>query len=623
MNALLVGNPNVGKSALFSHMTGISVKTSNLAGTTVSFTQGKWQLPLSSCEGSCINCIYLKKCNNQDDKLSHKTIVDLIDAPGTYSLNPEAKSEQIAVDMIEKADIIINVIDATNLERNLSLTMDLAVYKKPMIIALNMWDETKHLGIKIDIYKLEKLLGVPVIPTNGRSGQGVSEIGKNIFRAKALKDIDYKEKWQIIGELSGNVQEFSHRHHTMRDYLQELSIHPIWGFPISLIVLAGLFSIVIFCGGYLNSLMKKLFTLLWIPLMDKLYAAINTDWLRTILIGDLIDGQIALETSMGVLTTGIFIPIGLVMPYLLFFYIALGFLEDWGYLPRMAIIFDSFFHRMGLHGYSVIPLMFSTGCNIPGVLCLRNLESRRERFITAAIACTTIPCMAQSAVIFAAVASFGSIYLILVITTLVTVAILLGAFLNMIVKGETPTLIVEIPPYRVPSFKMQAKKLLMSLKGFFAEAVPLMLLGIFLIQVLNLTGVLEGLFFVMKPLVTGLWGLPEETAAAMLVGIIRKDAAVALLAPLTLNSMQTVTAVITLVLYFPCVATYTVLAREMGIKDLLKITLIMIIAAVVGGIFMNLLGMVFVPWAIILIEIALCVLAIIIKKRNKQVIEEI
>lgn len=127
----------------------------------------------------------------------------------------------------------------------------------------------------------------------------------------------------------------------------------------------------------------------------------------------------------------------------------------------------------------------------------------------------------------------------------------------------------------------------------------------------------------MKPLVTGLWGLPEETAAAMLVGIIRKDAAVALLAPLTLNSMQTVTAVITLVLYFPCVATYTVLAREMGIKDLLKITLIMIIAAVVGGIFMNLLGMVFVPWAIILIEIALCVLAIIIKKRNKQVIEEI
>jgi ferrous iron transport protein B len=296
----------------------------------------------------------------------------------------------------------------------------------------------------------------------------------------------------------------------------------------------------------------------------------------------------------------------------LLFYLILGFLEDWGYLPRMAVLFDRFFHRIGLHGYSVIPIMLATGCNIPGVLALRNLETRRERFITAAIMCTAIPCMAQSAIIFRETGKFGSVYLWLTLISLLTVAVVLGVILNAYSKGSTPSLLAEMPSYRIPSVKMQFKKLWNRLRGFFKEAVPLMMLGILLVQILFLTGVLDILFKIAAPVVTGLWGLPKETVSAMLVGIIRKDAAVALLVPLKLTGPQTITAIVTLVLYFPCVATYTVLARELGLKDLLKVTGIMLASTLIMGILLNLAGAAMPPIAIIGIELLVMAAAVII-----------
>lgn len=620
---MLIGNPNVGKSALFSHMTGITVKTSNYAGTTVSYTQGSWQLPQDACVNGCASCTQITNCKPNKKKAlkSNSTIVDLIDVPGTYSLNPLAVSEEIAVKMIDEGDIIINVIDATNLERNLSLTLDLFRYQKPMIIALNMWDETAHLGINIDINKLEKELGVPIVTTNGRSGNGVIGLGRRLKEAKIPKQIKKDDKWNFIGKIVDSVQHLTHRHHTIKDRLQEISIHPIFGMPLAILVLGGMFFFVIVCGGWLNQLLNYLFTIAWVPLMEKLYYSLDSIWLRTILVGSLIDGEIVLETSMGILVSGIFIPIGLVMPYLLLFYLCLGFLEDWGYLPRMAVLFDSFFHKLGLHGYSVIPIMLSTGCNIPGLLALRNLGSRREKYITAVIACTTIPCMAQSALVFSAVMAVGGRYLALVVVSLITTAIILGVVLNTFTKGTTPTLIVEMPPYRLPGLKIQMKKILSRLRGFFIEAVPLMMLGILIIQVLYLAHVIDYLFAIMEPLVVGLWGLPKETASAMLVGLIRKDAAIALLAPLNLEPMQLVTAVVALVLYFPCVATYSVLAKEMGTRDLIKITFIMLGTAIVGGTTLNLLGMFLAPTAIVIMEIVVCVAVLTLYKvKTKRIL---
>lgn len=615
MRVLLMGNPNVGKSALFYHLTGVAVKTSNYAGTTVTFTEGKWRLPPENCGHDCAQC---PGCAKAAKNAADRKEVDLIDVPGTYTLDSEIKSEKIAADMLATGDVIINVVDATNLERNLVLTMQLCELKKPMIMLLNMWDETQHMGIGVDYAELESILGIPVVPTNGRTGMGCLDAGRRLKEAAVPRCPGEGDIYSRIGKIVSRVQNLSHRHHTVRERLQDISMHPVWGLPIALAVLAGMFELVIQVGGFLSAQMARLFEIAWLPLMNRLYEVLGPEWLKFILIGRLYDGQIGLETSMGVLTTGIFVPIGLVMPYLLFFYLALGFLEDWGYLPRMAVLFDRFFHKIGLHGYSVIPIMLSTGCNIPGVLALRNLESRRERFITAAITCTTIPCMAQSAVIFSEAGKHGAVYIWLIVSTLLSFAILLGILLDRITKGQTPSLISEMPPYRIPGPVMQFKKLMTRLKGFFTEAVPLMMLGILLVQVLDLSGVLKHLFGLMKPVVSGLWGLPKEAASAMLVGVIRKDAAVALLEPLNLTAMQSATAIVALVLYFPCIATYTVLAREVGTRDLLAITAIMAATALLGGLFINLMGSILPPALIIGAEAAVVLTALAFSGKMKK-----
>lgn len=326
---------------------------------------------------------------------------------------------------------------------------------------------------------------------------------------------------------------------------------------------------------------------------------------------------------MGVLTTGVFVALGIVLPYILVFYFVFGFLEDLGYLPRVAIILDRLLHKIGLHGYSVIPMFLACGCNVPGVLAIRNLETRRERFITAIITCTTIPCMAQTSLIVRAVGVRGGIYVALTFMTLLTVWVILGTLLNITVKGDTPTLLLEVPPYRVPNMKIQLKKLWMRIKCFLREAIPYVLGGVLLINLLYISGVIAWIGKLFSPLVKGIFGLPEETVAALIIGMTRKDAAIALLEPLRLSNMQMVTAVVVLTLYFPCVATFTVLFKELGSKDTVMAIAIMIIVTLTTGGALNFLGYIYAPILIILVEIALIIIFSIIipfafKRLRKQ-----
>lgn len=604
MNVLLVGNPNVGKSALFNQMTGLAVRTSNYAGTTVTFTEGKWRIPVT-CGGDCAACGGCFRAG-KDVPRGETEVVTLIDVPGTYSLQPNADSERVAVDALSRGDVILNIVDATNLERNLALTVDLMRLQKPMMLVLNMWDEAVHKGVEIDVKTLGDALGLPVTATNGRSGEGVAQLGRRLSEAcpPRVRPPDEADTWAFIGDIVSRAQSLRHRHHTFAETLEDVSIHPVWGLPLAVLALAVVFELVIAAGGGLVTLMRGLFDTAWAPLMMRLYDALGAPWLRGLLVGSLTGGALDMETAMGILTTGIYIPLGLVLPYLVIFYALLGFLEDWGYLPRLAVLLDRFFHRVGLHGYSVIPMMLATGCNIPGVLALRNMETRREKFITAAIMCTAIPCMAQTAVIFAVVGSLGASFLWLLLGSLVFTGVTLGLLLNGLVRGGAQPLITEIPPYRLPALKMQIKKLATRMSGFFREAVPLMMGGILLVQVLSMTGALNVLFRVMEPL-TGLWGLPRETASAMLVGLIRKDAGVAMLEPLTLTAAQTVTAALVLILYFPCVATYTVLARELGGRDLLRVTCVMLAATLVAGTLMRFALAAMAPLAVLLAEAAM------------------
>lgn len=589
MKILLMGNPNVGKSAIFSHLTGVNVTISNYPGTTVQYAKG-----------------YLTY-NGQ--------AYEVIDVPGTYQLDPEAESEKVAADMVEAGDVLVNVVDSTNLERNLNLTLQLMNYGKPMVIVLNMWDDAKHKGIEIDIDKLQKLLKIPVIATNGLTGEGLNILPEKCVSADRTQGVKLSaaKRWETIGNIVTEVQNLSHRHHTFIEKLQDLSIHPLFGLPISLALLYIAFKMIITAGEILTEYTTRLFDIAYTPFILWLSSLLGGQGLiHSLLLGELNGSQIDYEGAMGVLTTGVFVAIGIVLPYIVLFYLVFGFLEDLGYLPRVAIILDRLLHKIGLHGYSVIPMLLACGCNVPGVLAIRNLETRRERFITGVITCTTIPCMAQTALIVKAVGERGGIYIALVFMTLISVWAILGMFLKKMVKGNTPTLLLEVPPYRIPNIKLQIKKLWMRIKCFLKEAIPYVLGGILLINLLHVFGVIAWIGKLFSPLVKGVFGLPEDTVAALIIGIVRKDAAVALLEPIGLNSMQMVTAAVVLTLYFPCVATFTVLFKELGIKDTVKAIVIMLIVTLAAGGGLNFLGYIYTPGFLILVELSFIVLISII-----------
>jgi len=564
MRILLMGSPNVGKSVIFTRLTGVNVITSNYPGTTVEYTKGTMRY--------------------------RGEPVEVVDAPGTYSLDPTSRAEEVAVAMVENADLIINVVDATNLERSLNLTLDLIRTGKPLIIALNLWDEAKHKGIKIDVKQLEEILDVPCVPTCAVTGEGIKELVSRLDEARP-SEFTYQDKWETIGQIVSQVQQVTHRHHTIWERLADASVRPFTGIPIALIVLYLSFRLIRLIGESLISFVfDPLFERLWAPLMLKLSALLGgSGLLHGILIGELIDGKIKFMESMGLLTTGLYVPFAAVLPYIFAFYLVLSLLEDSGYLPRLAVLMDTFMHRLGLHGLGIIPMLLGLGCNVPGSLSTRILETRRERFIAATIMAIAVPCMAQIAMIVGLVGKYGAKGLGTVFGTLFIIWVGLGALLNRILKGESPEIFVDIPPYRVPYMKAVAKKVWMRVKWFLKEAVPFVLLGVFIVNVLYTLGIIQLMGRLAAPIVTGLFGLPKETVGALLIGFLRKDVAVGMLVPLGLTLRQLIIASVILAIYFPCVATFTTLARELGLKDMLKSVAIMITLTIIVGTLLNLI----------------------------------
>jgi len=558
---VLMGNPNVGKSVVFSRLTGANVIVSNYPGTTVDFSKGKMHL----------------------GKEGH----EIIDAPGTYSLEPSNKAEEVALEMFGQADLIINVADATNLERNLYLTLQILEQKKPVILALNMWDEARHTGISIDIKKLEYDLQIPVVPTVALSGEGICDLIGRIDEARSpekIEPMNESDRWIKIGEIIRNVQQVTHRHHTLRDWISEASIRPLTGFPIALAVIVAALWLVTFIGETLISyIFGPLFTL-YTPIAMGISTWLGPGFLQELLIGKLIDGQIDYIQSMGLLTTGIYVPFAMVLPYIIAFYSVLAVFEDSGYLPRLATLTDTIFHRFGMHGFGIIPVFLGLGCNVPGVLAARSLETKKQRFIAATLIAISVPCMAKNAMVFGILGSYGTGYIILVFATLFLVFVFSGLILNRIIKGDSPEICLEIPPYRKPDTLTVLKKTWMRIRWFLQEAIPFLFLGVLLINLLYAVGFVEWLGGIFAPVIQGWFGLPKEATTALLVGFLRKDLAVGMLLPLGMSPFQLVIATTLLTIYFPCVGTFAVMFKELGIRDMIKATAFMAgTALVVGG----------------------------------------
>ncbi|MEO0293318.1 MAG: ferrous iron transporter B [candidate division WOR-3 bacterium] len=567
---LLFGNPNVGKSVIFSRLTGVKVIISNYPGTTVEYLRGKIRL--------------------------NGEYIEVIDTPGTYSLDPSSPAEEVAKKILEESSpkdtLILNVVDSTNLERNLYLTIQLLSTEFPVIVLLNFWDEVHHKGITIDIKKLSELLDVQVIPTVAVTGFGIKELREKIKTAKPSKfNVKSEDIWNLIGEITKKTQAITHHHHTFLQVLEGLSIHPIGGLALGILILLFSFAVVRLIGeSLINFVFEPIFENLWAPLLLKISKALGSySFLHRIFIGELINGKIDFSQSFGLLSTGLYISIANVFPYIFSFYLILCILEDTGYLPRLAVLLDHFMHQIGIHGLGVIPMFLACGCNVPGVLATRIMETRKERFIAITLMSISIPCMAQTAMIFGLLGKYGIGGISPVFLSLFLVWVIVGKLMARFVRGESPEIFIEIPPYRVPHLNTLLEKLWLRISSFSKEALPFVLIGVVIVNLFHNFGVMNFLSRVFSPILTKFLGLPSEAILALFIGFLRKDLAVGMLAPLGLSKGQLITASTILTMYFPCVATFVVLLKELGPLDTLKATIIMLFSAFFVGWILNLI----------------------------------
>jgi len=324
--------------------------------------------------------------------------------------------------------------------------------------------------------------------------------------------------------------------------LQDASVGPRTGIFIALAVLAGAFIVVRFIGeGLISYVFDPLFNTLWTPVILQLSSLLDgSGFLHDVVVGNIVGSQVNYVESFGLLTTGLYVPFAMVLPYIVSFYFMLGLLEDIGYLPRLAILMDTIMHRLGLHGYAIIPNLLGLGCNVPAILATRILESKRERFIAATLISIAVPCAALQAMIFGLVGQHGGQYVAIVYGTLFLVWIILGFILNRFAKGFSPELLIEVPPYRLPPWRTVLLKLWSRVRGFLREAIPIILAAVVIINILRILGVFDAIANFTAPVVTKLLGLPKEAVVALVIGFLRKDVAIGMLAPLALTAEQLV-----------------------------------------------------------------------------------
>jgi ferrous iron transport protein B len=559
-----MGNPNVGKSVIFSRLTGIEVVSANYPGTTIEYTEGRMKLG--------------------------ERMATLVDPPGVYSLEPTSKVEEVTGQILEQgADVVVNVIDSTNLERNLNLTLQILERGIPTVVALNLWDVATRKGIEIDTSLLAEELGVDVVPTVAVSGQGIYDLVEAIGRAKVPHPVQFEssdQRWVRIGEISERCQRVLHRHPSLLDRLEDISLKPWTGIPIALLLLYLSFSLVIEIGEMLQlKVTDPFFTAYSDFITDVVHRHISSDLIREILVGS----SPELLKSFGILTTGLYIPLGIVLPFLIPFYLLLGMLEDIGYLPRLSVILDAFMHRIGLHGAAILPCVLGMGCSVPAVLSVRILESAKQRYLAATLMTMAIPCASQSAMIFGILAPHGLRYIFIVYATLFLSFVVTGYLLHRLIGGESPEIFMEIPPYRMPNPKALSKKTFVRVREFLKEAVPYIGLGMLIMNFFYLSGLMHLIGEELKPVVSGLLGLPSDAATALIIGFLRKDVGIGMFAPLDMSPVQYVIAAVVLAMYMPCVATFMVMLKELGVSGTAKSVALRLVAALVVGTALNLI----------------------------------
>ncbi|WP_298006659.1 MULTISPECIES: ferrous iron transport protein B [Anaerolinea] len=631
----LVGNPNVGKSVLFHRLTGQYVIVSNYPGTTVEITQGA----LRELPG-----------------------VMVLDTPGIVSFPAQSEDEAVTARVLlnEPLRAVLQVGDAKNLRRTLHLAVQLAEMRRPQVLALNMMDEARQRGLKLECAHLADALGIPVVSTVATQGKGMDDLlaavqhaaisplqleyppaieqflkqAEGLFppayiapralgllflsedpaveawlsekaapetietlrrlrreTAETLGDTPFSVILQtreaFIAQVAERALQISEEQtFSLAMELSHLSTHPLWGIPVLALILYAMYWFVgVFGAGTLVGLLEEnLFGNIINPwVVEHIQRWIPWQFLSDLLVGE-----------YGLWTMGVTYAFALLLPVVTTFFIAFGILEDSGYLPRMAVLSNRFFSRMGLNGQAVLPMILGLGCVTMATMTTRILPTRRERVLATILLALAIPCSAQLGVVMGMLAnvSFSAALIWTGIILLVLMAV--GWLAARLMPGERNPLVIELPPLRFPVLSNVLVKTAARLEWYIKEAVPLFLLGTLLLFVLDKAHLLPAIIHGLEPIVTGWLGLPPQAAASFLLGLMRRDFAATELFMMQsqglLNPVQTVVSIVTITLFVPCIASIFMLFKERGTRITLGIlAFVFPFAILVGGLLYRLL----------------------------------
>lgn len=608
--AALVGQPNCGKSTLFNQIAGYKSLAANFPGATVTYTKGKTFI---------------------DSEL-----VEVVDLPGTYSLSwyDNAEKETVKALFSMDIDVIVNIIDASMLIRSIELTLELMSLGKPMVVALNMMDEAKKKGIEIDVKKLEGILGIKIIPIIAKKGKGIKDLLSSIKEAKKprkrcvysknveekisrlseciqrnVKETDWPDKLVAIKaiegfkqcenmikntpcetilnsvkvELENGMVIINQRHalcmnifeqsssvkkptkKNIESQIDDVLMHPIFGYLFMFIIFISIFYIVFHGGVPVENFVMGIF--------DSIDSYLSHS----------IQNQLLFSVTKGAVD-GIGAAMGIALPYLLPFLFIISFLEDIGYLPRIAYLMDSTMHRMGVHGTSIISFVAGYGCSVPAIMALRILKSKKEKYISAFLA-SIVPCSARTTVIMGLVGYFlGYMYVIGLYAFNLLVIFLSGMILKRVLPGVSPEMIIDIPPYRMPTLKTLFIKTWYKVKDFIYLAIPMLIAGSIVLTLISYYHLDADINSIFKPILYNFLGLPAALGVVLIFGILKKELTLIMLyQALGLSSISMVSSAMTpiqmltftvfVIFYIPCVATIAAINKELGTKGAGFITL--------------------------------------------------
>ncbi len=607
---VLVGNPNVGKSVIFSYLTGKYRDVSNFPGTTVEISKGKskWGVKKGT----------------------------VIDTPGADSLTPISEDEKVARDLITGTDPnrIVQVADAKNLKRAMMLFLQLSEMEIPLVLNLNMMDEAKTRLINIDTKGLSEELGVPIVETVAPEGRGLHKLRNNLENA-SISDIkpDYqpeiknaiekisdlfgsrgiallylqapKEMREYIKERIGVEEEKKaqdilfnlHRKYSQdlsylitmsirekaeelaskymskgevtktsfKDKISDLTMKPITGVPI---FIGALLLLYLFVGYIGAQVMVEFFE-------GFLFGDYINPWIHDTVIDLLGHNAVSkiLVGEYGVLTVGFTWAVALILPIITTFFLAFSLLEDCGYIPRLAAMADRTLRKVGLNGKAVLPLVLGFGCDTMATLTTRVLDTKKERTIATLMLALGIPCSAQLGVIFAIMATLPVSYFFIWVAVVVSQLLLVAWLASKILPGKRGDFIMELPPLRVPKWDNVLRKTYYKVVWFFKEALPLFMLGTFVISVFKIIGFLKIIENGLKPVVHDWMGLSPETSKYFILGFLRRDfgAAGLLSEAQSMSSIDMLVATVAITLFVPCIANFLMIIKERGYKTAIAI----------------------------------------------------